>query len=167
MAAVQSNVNMEDHSEVKVGNGALFVGVYDGYKGHVQENDNNMSLDIPRKVVSEIETGFIEFARRHYVQLGQPKIGIVSSGCLICIIERRTLYLANVGDSRAILGSKMGIGPFKRLCVKQMARDHSCNNQNIRDELAVLHDDNWICNYNDGAWRVRNTSSEVSLVSGT
>lgn len=78
-----------------------------------------------------------------------------------CIIERRTLYLANVGDSHAILGSKMGIGPFKRLCVKQMARDHSCNNQNIRDELAVLHDDNWICNYNDGAWRVRNTSSEV------
>jgi len=33
MVAVQSNVNMEDHSEVKVGNGALFVGVYDGYKG--------------------------------------------------------------------------------------------------------------------------------------
>jgi len=113
-----------------------------------------MSLDILRKVVSEIETGFIEFARRHFVQHGQPKIGIVS----ICIIERRTLYLANVGNSRAILGSKMGIGPFKKLCVKQMARDH----KNIRDELAALHDDNWICNYNDGAWRVMNTSEVYS-----
>jgi hypothetical protein len=38
MAAVQSNVNIEDHGEVKVGDGALFVGVYDGYNGDAVSN---------------------------------------------------------------------------------------------------------------------------------
>lgn len=33
MAAVQSNMNMEDKSKVQVGNGALKVGIYYGYKG--------------------------------------------------------------------------------------------------------------------------------------
>ncbi|AES91416.1 hypothetical protein MtrunA17_Chr4g0062981 [Medicago truncatula] len=33
MAAVQSNMNMEDKSKVQVGNGALKVGIYDGFKG--------------------------------------------------------------------------------------------------------------------------------------
>lgn len=44
MAAVQSNVNMEDHSEVKVGNGALFVGVYDSYKGDTASNMSGITF---------------------------------------------------------------------------------------------------------------------------
>ncbi|AES81481.2 phosphatase 2C family protein [Medicago truncatula] len=66
------------------------------------------------------------------------------------------LYLANVGDSRAILVSHKGDGPFKRLHVKQMARDHNCENSDIREDLAILHpNDDSICTYDFGKWRVK------------
>ncbi|GAU31488.1 hypothetical protein TSUD_332630 [Trifolium subterraneum] len=53
----------------------------------------------------------------------------------------RTLFVANVGNSRAILGSLKGIGPFKSLVVKQLVRDHNFQNQDIQQELTGLHPD--------------------------
>ncbi|CAK8543361.1 unnamed protein product [Lathyrus sativus] len=167
MASVQSNKDMEDHSHVDVGLDALFVGIYDGFKGdtaaiyirrhifkallrRITENNNNMTVTILREVVEEIESGFIEFARTSFEQQHQEQIGLVSSGCLICIIWRGTLYVANVGDSRAVLGSRMGVGPFKRLCVKQMVRVHNCENSDIKKELRKWHpDDNLIYELNE------------------
>jgi pyruvate dehydrogenase phosphatase len=66
-----------------------------------------------------MERGFLESAGRNV---------FVISGCLICLIWRGTLYAANVGDSRAILGYQKGICPFKRLVVKQMVKDHNIDN---------------------------------------
>ncbi|CAI8614099.1 unnamed protein product [Vicia faba] len=158
IAAVQSNKDMEDHSHVDVSHDAIFVGIYDGFKGNtaatyirrhifqgllrrIMENNNNMTVAILREVVEEIESGFMEFARTSFEHQHQEHIALVSSGCLICFIWRGIVYLANVGDSRAILCSEKDVGPFKRLRVKQMVRDHNCDNSDIQKELRKLHPD--------------------------
>ncbi|XP_045794252.1 probable protein phosphatase 2C 43 [Trifolium pratense] len=139
MAAIQANTDMEDESQVEVGTDALFVGVYDGHKGMIQQNNNSMNEIILRQVVDQMETDFNEFARNSFEQHHEVQNSFVSSGCLICIIWKGTLFVANVGDSRAILGSQKGIG--KRLVVKQMVRDHSFLNPNIKQEFTELHPD--------------------------
>ncbi|XP_045793975.1 probable protein phosphatase 2C 43 [Trifolium pratense] len=122
---------------------------------------------ILRQGVAEMERGFIGFARNsleqqnqlqnsfqqqheiqheiqnNFEQQHEIQNSFVSSGCLICIIWRGTLFVANVGDSRAILGSHKGIGPLKRLVVKQMVRDHNFLNSSIQQELAELHTDHY------------------------
>ncbi|KAI5426873.1 probable protein phosphatase 2C 43 [Lathyrus oleraceus] len=168
MASVQSNKDMEDHNQVDVSHGALFVGIYDGFKGNnaasyirrhifrallrrIELNDNQMTVAILREVVEEIENGFLEYATNTYEQnQHQVGIGLVSSGCLICIIWRGILYLANVGNSRAVLGSKERVGPFKRFRVEQLVRDHSCDNPDIQNELHAMHpDDKNICEFSE------------------
>jgi len=118
-----------------------------------------MTENILREVVEEIETGFMAYAEGEYQQHHQSQIALVSSGCLICIIWKGTLYLANVGNSRAILGSRKGFGPFKRWDVKQMLRDHDCNNLEIRTELARLHpEEEQVCNEIGERWYVKSLS---------
>ncbi|KAK2404143.1 Protein phosphatase 2C family protein [Trifolium repens] len=158
MAAVQANMDMEDHSQVEVGTDALFVGVYDGHKGdttavylrdhifgeilrRIQQNNNLMTELILRQVVHQMERGFIEFARNSFEQQHEIQNSLVSSGCLICIIWRGRLFVANVGDSRAIIGSQKSIGPFKRLVPEQIVRDHNFLNPDIQQELTELQSD--------------------------
>ncbi|KAL5065630.1 hypothetical protein RYX36_027367 [Vicia faba] len=165
MASVQSNKDVEDQNQVNVSHDALFVGIYDGFKGNtaalyihrhifralfrgIRLNDNHMTVIILREVVAEIENGFHDFARNIYEQNHQwVKIGLVSSGCLICIIWKGILYLANVGNSRAVLGSIKG-DRYKRLRVMQMVRDHSCESPYVQNELHAMHphDEN-ICEF--------------------
>ncbi|CAI8614100.1 unnamed protein product [Vicia faba] len=165
MASVQSNKDLEDQNQVDVSHDALFVGIYDGFKGNsaalyirrnifrallrrIELNDNHMTVNILREVVAEIENGFQDFARNIYEENHQRvEIGLVSSGCLICIIWKGILYLANVGNSRAVLGSIKG-DRYKRLRVMQMVRDHSCENPDIQDELQAMYPrDPHICEF--------------------
>ncbi|KAK2417299.1 Protein phosphatase 2C family protein [Trifolium repens] len=158
MAAVQANMDIEDHSQVEVGTDALFVGVYDGHKGdtaaiylrdhifgeilrRIQQNNNLMTELILRQAVHQMERGFIEFARNSFEQQHEIQNSFVSSGCLICIIWKGRLFVANVGDSRAILGSQKSIGLFKRLVPEQIVRDHNFLNPDIQEELAELQSD--------------------------
>ncbi|KAL5059473.1 hypothetical protein RYX36_031077 [Vicia faba] len=108
MASVQSNKDLEDQNQVDVSHDALFVGIYDGFKG------NSAALYIRRNIFR----------------------------ALLSI-----LYLANVGNSRAVLGSIKG-DRYKRLRVMQMVRDHSCENPDIQDELQAMYPhDPHICEF--------------------
>ncbi|KAK2363500.1 Protein phosphatase 2C family protein [Trifolium repens] len=156
MAAVQANMDMEDQSQVEVGTDALFVGVYDGHKGdtaaiylrnhvfrellrRIQQTTNDRMRQFFRVTmetilwegVAEMERGFIEFARNSFEQQHEIQNSFVSSGCLICIIWRRRLFVANVGNSRAVLGSRKNIGPFIKYDAEQMVWDHRFQNPDI------------------------------------
>ncbi|XP_045797675.1 probable protein phosphatase 2C 43 [Trifolium pratense] len=156
MAAVQANRDMEDQSQVEVGFDALFVGIYDGHKGDataiylkdhifrelirlIKENNNNMNKNIMTQVVDQMEKGFMESAGRNV---------FVSSGCLICFIRRGTLYAANVGDSRAVLGSMKGVGKLKRLVVKQIVKDHNLDHREVQSAIRDLQPDFRDIDYN-------------------
>lgn len=116
-----------------------------------------MSTEILKQVIVDTEAGFIEFARNNYQQHRNPVISVVSSGCLICVIWKDTLFVANVGDSRVILGSHKG--KFKRLHIDQVVRDHNCQNWDIQNEIIESHpnDHRRLVEVN-GKWRVRGLS---------
>ncbi|KAK2363503.1 Protein phosphatase 2C family protein [Trifolium repens] len=172
MAAVQANGVTEDRSQLDVGNKALFVGIYHGQNGAEasnflstnlfenlmgriqQNNNNNMSENILRQVVADMEELFmthVEEGNQH-----QPELAIVGSSCLFCIVWRGKLYIANLGDSRAVMGY---LDPFNRLDAQPLVKDHSARNKHIKKELKKLHPkDPTIVTYNFGAWRVRGVS---------
>ncbi|CAL5193551.1 unnamed protein product [Lathyrus oleraceus] len=178
MAAVQANENMEGISELDIGDIALFVGIYDGQNGtfaseflsdrlvsallcDIDLNGQNMSEDILRQVVDKMEKKFMEKADELHDH--QPGRVLASSSCLFCIVWKGKLYVANVGDSRAVMGSS---GLFGRLRVQQLVRDHNAGNEHIKEELMRLHqDDPNIVMYIRDAWRVRGVS-EVSRCIG-
>ncbi|GAU23427.1 hypothetical protein TSUD_331250 [Trifolium subterraneum] len=178
MAAVQANGVIEGQSQLDVGKKALFVGIYDGHNGadassflsnrllenllqKIQQNNNNMSENIMRQVVAEMEELFMTDVEEGNQQ--QPELALVGSSCLFCIVWRRTLYIANVGNSRAVMGY---LDPFNRLNVRQLVKDHNARNRHIKKELKKLHPKNpTVLTYNFGAWRVGGIS-EVSRCIG-
>ncbi|CAI8610020.1 unnamed protein product [Vicia faba] len=178
MASVQANEKMEDFGQVEIGNNAIFVGIYDGQNGifasqylkenlfpallcHMDQNDNNMSEDILRETVAAMERRFMLDADKLHDR--EPQRAVTSSSCLFCIIWNGKLYVANVGGSRAVMGSS---GLFDTLRVQQLVRDHNAGNKHVQDELARLHpDDPDIVMYHNEAWSVAGVS-EVSRCIG-
>ncbi|CAL5192234.1 unnamed protein product [Lathyrus oleraceus] len=117
----------------------------------IELNDNHMTLRILREIVKDMENRFILFAERSFEQeYHKEDIGLVSSGCLICLIWRGILYLANIGNSRAVLGSIEANGVSKKLCMTQLVRHHSCENTDIRNEFHVMHPgDKIVCQFTE------------------
>ena len=82
-----------------------------------------------------------------------PTIATTGCCCLVGVIWRRTLYVANLGDCRAVLGH---IGRFNRIVAKQLTNDHNVRIKEVRDELRALHpDDPNIVTYVRRTWRVK------------
>ncbi|CAJ2634849.1 unnamed protein product [Trifolium pratense] len=96
-----------------------------------RENDNHMSEDIINRAFSSVENTFMEYVKNTY-QNDETRIED-GSCCIASIIWGRTLYIANLGDSRAVLGSNGST--FKTLHVEKLTNDHSVSNEAIREEL--------------------------------
>lgn len=166
-AVVQANEVLEDQSQVDTGPNDTFVGVYDGHGGpdtakYICDNllrhlmrlvreHGTISEDIIRSAYSATEEGFLTLVRR---SLGiKPLIAAIGSCCLVGVICRGTLYIANVGDSRAVIGS---LGRSNKIVAEQLTRDHNASLEEIRQELRSLHpDDSQIVILREGVWRVK------------
>lgn len=81
-----------------------------------------------------------------------PHLSKVGSCCLAGVIWKKTLYIANLGDSRAIIASLVNGVPR----VEQLTRDHNCSYEVIREELMLEYPhDPEIVMMRNGAWRVK------------
>lgn len=81
-----------------------------------------------------------------------PSLAKAGSCCLAAVIWKKNLYVANLGDSRAIIVSTVDGKPV----VQQLTRDHNCNDIAIREELRALYpDDPDIVIQKNGSWRVK------------
>ncbi|KAG7554370.1 PPM-type phosphatase domain superfamily [Arabidopsis suecica] len=171
IAAVQANEVIEDHSQVEIGNGAVFVGVYDGHGGpeasryisdhlfshlmRVSRERSSISEETLRAAFSATEEGFLTLVRR---TCGfKPLIAAVGSCCLVGVIWKGTLLIANVGDSRAVLGS---IGSnnnrSNKIVAEQLTSDHNAALEEVRQEVRSLHpDDPHIVVLKHGVWRIK------------
>ncbi|KAK2411605.1 Protein phosphatase 2C family protein [Trifolium repens] len=124
MAAYQANSIMEDYSHVEVGDNSLFVGIYDGHRGTdaakfisnhifeelsrlIRENNNVMSEKLLREAVAATEEKFTDVVIDN--KDTNPGLMLTGSCCLFALIWKGTLYIANLGDSRVVLGTTMDV----------------------------------------------------------
>ncbi|KAG5552353.1 hypothetical protein RHGRI_010437 [Rhododendron griersonianum] len=157
-AVVQANEVLEDQSQVETGRDATFVGVYDGHGGpdasrfiwFAQQN-GTISEEVLRSAYSATEDGFLSLVRR---SCGiKPLIAAIGSCCLVGIIWKGTLYVANLGDSRAVVGYERR---SNKIVAEQLTTDHNASMEEVRQELQSLHpDDSHILVMKHGVWRIK------------
>nr|TKW40948.1 hypothetical protein SEVIR_1G280800v2 [Setaria viridis] len=115
-----------------------------------QEN-GTISENVVRSAFAATEEGFLTLVRRtHFIK---PLIAAVGSCCLVGVIWRGTLYVANLGDSRAVIGR---LGRSNKIVAEPLTRDHNASMEEVRHELISRHpDDSQIVVLKHGVWRIK------------
>ncbi|CAA6653542.1 unnamed protein product [Spirodela intermedia] len=86
--------------------------------------------------------------------LSQPQIAAVGSCCLVGAITDEILYVANLGDSRAVLGRRVADG--RAVVAERLSNDHNVAEEEVRKELLQQHpDDSHIVVHTQGVWRIK------------
>jgi len=168
ISVVQANNFLEDQffveSALSLG---TVIGVFDGHGGpeasyfihdhlltHLREaasGPQGMTPDAIRKAFLATEQGFISLVSDQWET--RPSLAVVGSCCLVGIVQHRTLFIANLGDSRAVLGK---VSPNGDLVAEQLCREHNVSDEGIRQELIAEHpDDPQIVLLKHNVWRVR------------
>ncbi|GAV62193.1 PP2C domain-containing protein [Cephalotus follicularis] len=176
MAVVQANNLLEDQSQIESGSLSTldsgpygtFIGVYDGHGGpetaryinnhmfqHLKRftaEQKSMSVDVIRKAYQATEDGFLSVVTKQWPV--KPQIAAVGSCCLVSIICGGTLYIANVGDSRAVLGRF--VKATGEVIAIQLSAEHNVAIESVRQEMHSLHsDDPHIVVLKHNVWRVK------------
>ncbi|KAE8665906.1 putative protein phosphatase 2C 60 [Hibiscus syriacus] len=176
MAVVQANNLLEDQSQIESGSlstleyGPLgtFVGVYDGHGGpetsryindhlfqHLKRfaaEQQSMSVDVIKKAYQATEEGFFSIVAKQWLM--NPQIAAVGSCCLVGVVCNGTLYIANVGDSRAVLGRI--VKATGEVLAIQLSSEHNVAIESVRQEMRSLHpDDSHIVVLKHNVWRVK------------
>ncbi|KAG9134353.1 hypothetical protein Leryth_016231 [Lithospermum erythrorhizon] len=146
IAAVKTGLIMEDNSQVEAGQNATVVGVYDGH-GHplasdyVSEklfhhlleaaNENDAITGVLKHAFQKTEEGFIDIVKNF------PEYTAIGSCCLVGVIWKGKLYVANLGDSGAVLGY---LDSDNMIRSKGLTQSHHIS-ERIRNELLADHPD--------------------------
>lgn len=173
VAVVQANSLLEDQGQVFTTPSATYVGVYDGHGGpqasrfinnnlfpHLQKlalEEGGLSEEVIRKAFDAIEEGFLCLVKQSW--LDQPQIASVGSCCLVGAISKDKLYVANLGDSRAVLGRRVETGEMgdsATVVAERLSIDHNVGVEEVRKEVEALHpDDSHVVIYTRGVWRIK------------
>ncbi|GJM97150.1 hypothetical protein PR202_ga14055 [Eleusine coracana subsp. coracana] len=108
--------------------------------------------DVSVAVAQANQEGFLELVSCLWET--QPDIATVGTCCLLGVVHNRTLFVANLGDSRAVLGRK--VGRTGQIAAEQLSSEHNANQEAVRNELMAQHpDDPQIVSLKHGVWRVK------------
>ena len=109
-----------------------------------------MSLKVLKQAFNATEEEFLCLVDRNWQS--KPKIASVGSCCLVGVISGNHLYVANLGDSRVVLGTeKQG-----KIVAVRLSDEHNAGNAEVRKELKEQHpDDSHIVVLKHGVWRVK------------
>ncbi|XP_050241670.1 probable protein phosphatase 2C 46 isoform X1 [Quercus robur] len=176
MAVVQANNLLEDQSQIESGplssleSGpyGTFIGIYDGHGGpetsrYIYDNlfqhlkrftseQQSMSVDVIRKAYQATEEGFLSVVTKQWPM--NPQIAAVGSCCLVSVICGGTLYIANLGDSRAVLGRL--VRSTGEVLAIQLSAEHNVGIESVRQEMFSLHpDDSHVVVLKHNVWRVK------------
>ncbi|KAF9674818.1 hypothetical protein SADUNF_Sadunf10G0166500 [Salix dunnii] len=119
--------------------------------GFTSEN-NGMSADVINKAFLATEEEFLSLVKNQW--LHKPQIASVGACCLVGIVCSGVLYIANAGDSRAVLGRLERA--IKEIKAVQLSYEHNASIESVREELHSLHpDDPHIVVLKHKVWRVK------------
>lgn len=111
-----------------------------------------MSVDVIRKAIQATEDGFMSLVSKQWSM--KPQIASVGSCCLVGVICNGTLYIANLGDSRAVLGR--AVKATGEVLAVQLSTEHNAAIESIRHELRSMHPgDSNIVVLRHNVWRVK------------
>ncbi|XP_013731909.1 probable protein phosphatase 2C 64 isoform X2 [Brassica napus] len=156
-----------------------FLGVYDGHGGpetsrfinhhlflHLKSDhfgpplgfaaeQECMSADVIKKAFQATEEGFLSLVSNRFQTT--PQLATVGSCCLVCVISDGTLYVANAGDSRAVLGQLFkSTAAAGDVHATQLSAEHNASIESVRRELQALHPDHPdIVLLKHNVWRVK------------
>lgn len=176
MAVIQANNLLEDHSQLESGRlsssegitQGTFVGIYDGHGGpeaarfinerlfrHIRNltaENRGMSADVINKAFWATEKDFLSLVEEQW--LYKPQIASVGSCCLVGIVCDGDIFIANAGDSRAVLG-RMDEAT-REIKAVQLSSEHNACRESVRQELRSLHpNDPQIVIMKHQVWRVK------------
>lgn len=116
-----------------------------------------LSKDVIEKAFDATETHFLHLVKESW--LDRPQIVSVGSCCLVGVISNGTLFVANLGDSRAVLGRQVSggrMGSSSAVVAERLSTDHNVGVEEIRKEVKALHpDDSHIVVHTRGVWRLK------------
>ncbi|KAK8684570.1 hypothetical protein V6N13_040592 [Hibiscus sabdariffa] len=168
MAVIQANQVLEDQSQIESGQFGTFVGIYDGHGGPeaaryvcdhlfshfraMAESEGVVTAETIQRAFRQTEEGFTAMVSELWST--RPNIATVGTCSLVGVIYQQTLFIANLGDSRVVLGKK--VGNTGGMAAMQLSTEHNANIEAIRHELKELHpDDPQIVVLKHGVWRVK------------
>lgn len=121
------------------------------FAGFTSEQQS-ISVDVIRKAFQATEEGFFSLVTKQWPI--KPQIAAVGSCCLAGVICGGTLYVANLGDSRAVLGKL--VKTTGEVIAIQLSAEHNASIESVRQELHSLHpDDPQIVVLKHNVWRVK------------
>ncbi|KNA13192.1 hypothetical protein SOVF_118990 [Spinacia oleracea] len=176
MAVVQANNLLEDQSQIESGCLSLldsgpygtFLGIYDGHGGpetsryindhlfyHLKRfsaEQQSMSVDVIKKAFQATEDGFFSIVAKQWPM--KPQIAAVGSCCLVGVVCNGILYIANCGDSRAVLGR--AVQATGEVLAIQLSAEHNVSIESVRQEMHSMHpEDSNIVVLKHNVWRVK------------
>lgn len=121
-----------------------------------------MSTDVIKRAFNAAEEDFTRLVKISLPT--NPKIASVGSCCLVGAISDGKLYVANLGDSRAVLGRR-GFDGENNIVSERLSTDHNVSSQDVRREVEALHpDDSSVVVYCRGVWRIKGIIQVLFLV---
>ena len=122
-----------------------------------------MSVEVIQKAFQATEEGFLSVVTKQWPM--NPQIAAVGSCCLVGVVCGGTLYIANLGDSRAVLGRV--VKATGEVLAVQLSAEHNACIESVRQELHSLHpDDSQIVVLKHNVWRVKGLIQVILCLRG-
>ncbi|MBA0829023.1 hypothetical protein Goarm_013646, partial [Gossypium armourianum] len=113
-----------------------------------------LSADVIKKAFNATEEEFLHLVKQSLPV--RPQIASVGSCCLVGAISNDVLYVANLGDSRAVLGKRVSEDKKNKVVAERLSTDHNVGVEEVRKEVEALHpDDSHVVVYTRGVWRIK------------
>jgi pyruvate dehydrogenase phosphatase len=100
---------------------AYYAAVFDGHGGWQVAENAKTEEDIKKAIkiaYDRVEKDWVTLAQQAFT-MGYPKIAYVGSCALVTVVKDNKLYVANAGDSKAVLLRKKDDGSYEHIKVSK------------------------------------------------